>query len=94
MNKNFAIIGTAGYIAPRHLKAIKEIGGNLVAALDIADSVGILDAYFPDCEFFKDEFSFYDFLMEKTSIDYLIVCKKLVCISLICPTAPPASNSV
>ena len=50
MNKNFAIIGTAGYIAPRHLKAIKEIGGNLVAALDIADSVGILDAYFPDCE--------------------------------------------
>ena len=74
MNKNFAIIGTAGYIAPRHLKAIKEIGGNLVAALDIADSVGILDAYFPDCEFFKDEFSFYDFLMEKTSIDYLVVC--------------------
>ena len=57
MNKNFAIIGTAGYIAPRHLKAIKEIGGNLVAALDIADSVGILDAYFPDCEFFKNEFS-------------------------------------
>ena len=74
MNKNFAIIGTAGYIAPRHLKAIKETGGNLVAALDIADSVGILDAYFPDCEFFKDEFSFYDFLMEKTSIDYLVVC--------------------
>ncbi|HUM52715.1 MAG TPA: Gfo/Idh/MocA family oxidoreductase [Chitinophagales bacterium] len=74
MTKNFAIIGAAGYIAPRHLKAIKEIGGNLVAALDIADSVGILDAYFPDCEFFKDEFAFYDFLMEKTSIDYLVVC--------------------
>jgi len=71
---SFAIIGAAGYIAPRHLKAIKEVGGNLVAALDIADSVGILDAYFPDCEFFKDEFAFYDFLMDKVPTDYLVVC--------------------
>lgn len=71
---NFAIIGAAGYIAPRHLKAIKEVNGNLVAALDIADSVGILDTYFPSCEFFTDEFAFYDFLMDKTSIDYLVVC--------------------
>ncbi|MEZ5025661.1 MAG: Gfo/Idh/MocA family oxidoreductase [Chitinophagales bacterium] len=71
---NFALIGVAGYIAPRHLNAIKEVGGNLVAALDIADSVGILDAYFPACEFFTDEFAFYDFLMDKTSIDYLVVC--------------------
>ncbi len=71
---NFAIIGAAGYIAPRHLKAIKEVGGQLVAALDIADSVGILDAYFPDCEFFQEEFAFYDFLMEKQSADYIVVC--------------------
>ena len=42
-NKNFAIMGVGGYIAPRHLNAIKETGNNLVAALDINDSVGILD---------------------------------------------------
>lgn len=70
----FAIIGIAGYIAPRHLKAIKEVGGNLVAALDIADSVGILDTYFPNCEFFTDEFAFYDYLMDKNAVDYLVVC--------------------
>lgn len=74
MIKTFAIIGVAGYIAPRHLRAIKEIGGNLVAAFDIADSVGILDAYFPNCEFFTDEFAFYDFLMDKNPVDYLVVC--------------------
>ena len=72
--KNFAIIGAAGYIAPRHLKAIKEVGGNLVAAYDIADAVGILDSYFPGCEFFTDEFAFYDFLMDKSPVDYLVVC--------------------
>lgn len=74
MSKNFAIIGAAGYIAPRHLKAIKEVGGNLVAALDVADSVGVLDQYFPNSEFFIDEFSFYDFLMDKNPVDYLVVC--------------------
>lgn len=74
MQKQFAIIGTAGYIASRHLKAIKEVGGNLAAAYDIADAVGILDAYFPDCEFFTDEFAFYDFLMDKCPVDYLVVC--------------------
>ncbi len=74
MQKNFALIGVAGYIAPRHLQAIKAVGGNLVAALDIADTVGILDAYFPKCEFFTDEFAFYDFLMDKAHIDYLVVC--------------------
>ena len=50
--KNFAIIGVAGYIAPRHLKAIKDTGNNLVAAMDISDSVGILDRYFDDVDFF------------------------------------------
>ncbi len=74
MPKQFAIIGVAGYIAARHLKAIKDVGGNLAAAYDITDAVGILDTYFPDCEFFTDEFSFYDFLMDKNPVDYLVVC--------------------
>ncbi len=52
--KNFALIGAAGYIAPRHLKAIKETGNNLLAALDPFDSVGIMDSYFPDAAFFTE----------------------------------------
>ena len=46
MNKNFALIGVSGYIAPRHLKAIKDTNNNLVAALDPFDSVGIMDSFF------------------------------------------------
>jgi len=57
--KNFALIGTAGYIAPRHLKAIKETGNRVVAALDPFDSVGILDSYFPEASFFT-EFERFD----------------------------------
>jgi UDP-N-acetyl-2-amino-2-deoxyglucuronate dehydrogenase len=57
--KNFALIGAAGYIAPRHMKAIKETGNNLVAALDVNDTVGILDSYFPDARFFT-EFERFD----------------------------------
>ena len=49
---NFALIGAAGYIAPRHMKAIKETWNNLVAALDPYDGVGIIDSYFPDANFF------------------------------------------
>jgi UDP-N-acetyl-2-amino-2-deoxyglucuronate dehydrogenase len=49
---NFALIGAAGYIAPRHMKAIKETGNNLVAALDPYDGVGIMDSYFPEADFF------------------------------------------
>ena len=45
--KNFVLIGLGGYIAPRHLKAIKETGNNLIAAYDKNDSVGIIDSYFP-----------------------------------------------
>ena len=52
--KNFGLIGAAGYIAPRHLKAIKETGNNLLAALDPFDSVGIMDSYFPDAAFFTE----------------------------------------
>ena len=50
--KNFALFGVAGYIAPRHLRAIKDTGNRLVAAYDKFDSVGIMDSYFPDCAFF------------------------------------------
>ncbi|MCW8843286.1 MAG: Gfo/Idh/MocA family oxidoreductase, partial [Rhodobacteraceae bacterium] len=52
--KRFALIGAAGYIAPRHMKAIKEVGGELTAAMDINDSVGILDSNFPDAQFFTE----------------------------------------
>ena len=57
--KNFALIGAAGYIAPRHMKAIKETGNNLIAALDKNDSVGIIDSHFPNAEFFI-EFERFD----------------------------------
>lgn len=50
--KRFALIGAAGYIAPRHMKAIKDTGNTLVAAMDVNDSVGILDGHFPDAQFF------------------------------------------
>ena len=52
--KNFALIGAAGYIAPRHMKAIKETGNNLAAALDKNDSVGIIDSFFPNADFFTE----------------------------------------
>ena len=57
--KSFALIGAAGYVAPRHMRAIKETGGVLRAALDPSDSVGILDSHFPDCRFFV-EFERFD----------------------------------
>jgi UDP-N-acetyl-2-amino-2-deoxyglucuronate dehydrogenase len=78
MSLNFALIGAGGYIAPKHMRAIKEVGGNLVAALDKHDSVGVLDDYFPDAAFFV-EFERFDRHLEKlkrqgTRIDYLVVC--------------------
>ena len=62
--KNFALTGIAGYIAPRHLKAIKETNNNLIAAIDPHDSVGILDQYFPETSFFT-EFERFDRHLEK-----------------------------
>lgn len=62
--KNFALIGAGGYIAPRHMKAIKETGNNLVAAVDKNDSVGIMDSYFPQANFFT-EFERFDRHVEK-----------------------------
>lgn len=76
--KNFALIGAAGYIAPRHMKAIKETGNNLIAALDKNDSVGIIDSYFPDADFFT-EYERFDRHLEKLKrkgiqIDYISIC--------------------
>lgn len=77
--KNFALIGAAGYIAPRHLKAIKETGNNLLAALDPFDSVGIMDSYFPDAAFFTEPERF-DRHLDKLRrsgnghIDYVSIC--------------------
>ena len=62
--KRFALIGAAGFIAPRHLKAIRDTGNELVAALDPHDSVGILDSYFPDARFFT-EFERFDRHLDK-----------------------------
>jgi len=76
--KNFVLIGAGGYIAPRHMKAIKDTGNNLLAAIDKHDSVGILDSYFPDADFFT-EFERFDRHIEKlkrngTKIDFVSVC--------------------
>ncbi|MHA7816742.1 MAG: Gfo/Idh/MocA family protein [Pseudohaliea sp.] len=80
MVKRFALIGAAGYIAPRHMKAISETGNDLVAALDPNDSVGIIDSYFPDADFFT-EFERFDRHIDKLhrartgqAIDYLSIC--------------------
>ena len=64
LKKNFALIGTAGYIAPRHMKAIRDTGNNLIAALDPSDSVGILDSFSHDIAFFT-EFERFDRHAEK-----------------------------
>ena len=76
--KNFALIGVGGYVAPRHMKAIKDTNNQLIAALDNHDSVGILDRYFPEADFFV-EFERFDRHMGKIkrlgiNIDYVSVC--------------------
>lgn len=76
--KNFALIGVGGYIAVRHLKAIKDTHNVLLASLDTKDSVGIIDSYFPDSDFFV-EFERFDRHVEKlrrvgTKIDYVSIC--------------------
>ena len=58
--KNFALIGAAGYIAPRHMRAIKDTGNRLAAAYDVNDSVGIIDSLAPDADFFTDFECFYE----------------------------------
>ncbi len=75
---NFALIGAAGFVAPRHLKAIRETGNNLLCALDPHDNVGILDQYFPKADFFT-EFERFDRHVDKLrrnppSLDFVSIC--------------------
>ena len=76
--KNFVLVGAAGYIAPRHMKAIKETGNKLIAAYDPYDGIGIIDSHFPNASFFT-EFERFDRHLEKLKrggikIDYLSIC--------------------
>ena len=78
--KKFALIGAAGYVAPRHMQAIKDTSNELVAALDKSDSVGVMDSYFPHAEFFT-EFERFDRYVDKLkrndagdSINYMSIC--------------------
>lgn len=77
--KNFSLIGASGYIAPRHLKAIRDTGNNLLAALDRFDSVGVMDSYFPKADFFVEP-ERYDRHIEKLKydkdihLDYVSIC--------------------
>lgn len=76
--KKFAVIGVGGYVAPRHLRAIKECGGNVLCAIDKHDSVGIMDSYFPHAHFFT-EFERFDRHIDKLhrqaqGIEYFSIC--------------------
>jgi UDP-N-acetyl-2-amino-2-deoxyglucuronate dehydrogenase len=80
MKKRFALIGAAGYVAPRHMKAIQDTGNSLVAALDKSDSVGIIDSFFPEADFFT-EFERFDRHIDKLrradsghSVDFMSIC--------------------
>ncbi|CAL2077205.1 Gfo/Idh/MocA family oxidoreductase [Tenacibaculum dicentrarchi] len=78
--KNFALIGASGYIAPRHMKAIKETGNNLIVALDPYDGIGIMDSNFPQADFFTEFEKFDSFIdtwhrnNKSKRIDYISVC--------------------
>lgn len=76
--KNFVLIGAAGFIAPRHMKAIKETGNHLIAAIDKNDSVGIIDSYFPDAEYFTEfepfEVFVDDFHRNQSKVDFVSIC--------------------
>lgn len=78
--KKFALIGAAGFVAPRHMNAIKETGNELVAAMDPNDSVGVIDSFFPDADFFT-EFERFDRHIDKLrrrnggrAVDYVSIC--------------------
>lgn len=74
----YALIGTAGYIAPRHLKAMKDTGGTLSVAYDVTDSVGIMDSHFPDAAFFTEferfEAHVHSLRAAGTGIDHVAIC--------------------
>ena len=75
--KNFVIVGSCGYIAPKHFQAIKETNNNLVAAYDITQNAGIIDKYFPESSFFFKFSEFEKFIRKfqrKKTIHYLVIC--------------------
>ncbi|MNV22144.1 UDP-N-acetyl-2-amino-2-deoxy-D-glucuronate oxidase [compost metagenome] len=77
--KNFALIGAAGYIAPRHMRAIKDTDNHLAVAYDINDSVGIIDSISPQSEFFTEFERFYEHAQQlkrnpATALDYVAIC--------------------
>ena len=80
MTLNFAVTGCGGYIAPRHLQAIRDVGGSLVAAMDPNDSVGVLDRYFQDVHFFREFERYDDYLARRfgsrsvDNLDYVAIC--------------------
>jgi len=80
MPHNFALLGVAGFVAPRHLKAIQDTGNRLLAACDPYDSVGVVDSYFPDAAFFTEVERFDRFLEKQRrkpgaeQVDYLSIC--------------------
>ena len=71
--KKIAIIGVGGYIAKRHIEAIKELGHDMTLCCDKVDNVGFLDNYFPQTKFYKDEVKFFN-ECRRLNIDYLVVC--------------------
>ena len=85
--KNFGLIGVGGYVAPRHLKAIKDSGNRLVVASDISDSVGILDSYFPEADFFNTLEQLDEFITNKKEqseqLHYLSICSQTISTLLI-----------
>ncbi len=77
--KNFALIGAAGYIAPRHMSAIKDLGHHLSVGYDITDSVGIIDSISPESEFFTEFERFYEYAQclkraPNKKLDYVAIC--------------------
>jgi len=78
MAKKFALIGAGGYVAPKHLKAIKDVGGQLIAAVDKHDSLGILDSYFPNADVFTEIERFERHLeklkRQNNPVDYVSIC--------------------
>ena len=79
--KRFAMLGAAGYIAPRHMRAIRDTENDLVAAMDVNDSVGVIDSFFPNAYFFR-EFERFDRHLDKlrradgaaSAIDFVTIC--------------------
>lgn len=78
VRNNFALVGVAGYIAPRHIKAIADTGNNLMVAYDCFDSVGRLDSSFPECYFFTENEKFDRFCSKQMKTDnplhYTSIC--------------------